>query len=631
MGVTIDSIEWRATYVRFGCSEDDGELYLYRRKTNYFVPLTRVVDPDGKVFFEINLVSAFGREMLEAGEWIICRPIPPADLQSLDALLEARPHLLPRLEREARRNIRRSLTKEIRQDKELTQNIIESELENNIKNFGLERISNAPFDPHDVIISDEVMSNLSAYNQIFRYGGKRFAYTAVFAGRKGSTGNIYLFMDVQFFRKFTNPRNRGTLKARIKSCIHLLYNVLSAIYWRNGKRILFFKQNGDHPTENMQALIERMNERGIFKGGSSKGAKAETNEGSEQGDDNGIKHSKYKMRIRCRNVFQKRQNPFKWFMDLCQLARADYIFVDDYTPVFNMVDLRPDQTLVQLWHAGVGFKSVGYARFGLTGSPDPYGSCHRKYTYALCGNEQLRTIYAEVFGIEETALLATGMPRLDHFLEQTRIEQTRRALLERFPWLQTGRVVVFAPTYRGTGQKSARYPYDLLDFDEIYHLCQETNTHFVFKMHGFIRKEPPIPPEMLDRIHDLSAENLNDLYYLTDVLITDYSSCFYDFLLLKKPVIFYMPDKKEYEITRGVQRPIEGFAPGLVVEDFASLLQTLRDGDYAAIEPSAMAIDRAAEEGTMLNSDRVIDTIIYKKDVPGVKLAKTTPDNMLNS
>lgn len=601
MGVTVNSIDWQATYLRFGCSEDDGELYLYRIKNDCFVPLQRVVDADGRVYFETNLVNALGREILGSGEWILCQRIPTEELASLETLLAARPHLRLRLENEARSKIKRSLPDSLQQDPRALERAVAERLEENIAAFGLERIRTAPYDHHYVKVTSDLLANLAEHNRIFRYGGKVFAYTAVFAARVGSSGEMYLFMDIQFFRKVANPRDRGTRKAKLKRRIHQAYDILSKLARRNGKHILFLKQNGEKPTENMQALIDRMTERGMF--------------------DPQVPGGGYTKSIYCHNVFRENQNLLAWIRDLREIARADYVFVDDYVPIFNAMDLDADQTLVQLWHAGVGFKSVGYARFGLNGSPDPYSSCHRKYTYALCGNADLRVIYSEVFGIEKSALLATGMPRLDHFLDEDRIAAKRCELASRFPWLEQGCTIVFAPTYRGTGQKQAFYPYDLLDFEAIYQMCRETGSHFVFKMHGFILEPPPIPEEMRDLIHDLSTENLNDLYYQTDVLITDYSSCFYDFLLLKKPVIFYMPDKTEYEVTRGVQRPIDGFAPGLVIEDFAGLIQTLHDGDYDTVEPPAMVIDRAVE-GDMLNSDRVIDTIIYGKNTPGVKLEK---------
>lgn len=139
------------------------------------------------------------------------------------------------------------------------------------------------------------------------------------------------------------------------------------------------------------------------------------------------------------------QNLFFWIKDINAIARSRYIFIDDYCPVFNFIDPDDDTVLTQVWHAGVGFKSVGYARFGISGSPDPYQSAHRRYDYALVGNGELRDIYSEVFGIEQEALLATGMPRLDHFLDEERQAAAEQRLMAKYPWMGDGRVIVLRP------------------------------------------------------------------------------------------------------------------------------------------------------------------------------------------
>lgn len=249
---------------------------------------------------------------------------------------------------------------------------------------------------------------------------------------------------------------------------------------------------------------------------------------------------------------------------------------------------------------------------------DPYNSAHRRYTYALVGNEHLRRIYSEVFGIEEEALLATGMPRLDHFLDEKVEKEYREEMADKFPWSAKGRVIVFAPTFRGTGQRTAYYPYDEIDMDRLYRMCVETDTYFVFEMHHFIRKRPDIPAEYADRIFDLSDESLTKLFFIADVLVTDYSSCFYDYLLLKKPVVFFVPDKTAYSLIRGVQRSIDEMAPGVVCDTFDEFLDVLRTRHYETVSPHPSSIDRAAERSG-LASDRAIDTIIYGKDVPGVR------------
>ena len=115
----------------------------------------------------------------------------------------------------------------------------------------------------------------------------------------------------------------------------------------------------------------------------------------------------------------------------------------------------------------------------------------------------------------------------------------------------------------------------------------------------------------------------SDSVYDADVLVTDYSSCFYDCLLLEKPVVFYVPDKVEYSATRGVQRSVDDMAPGIVCDTFPAFVEVLETAGYAAVPPDPSMIDRCLE-GTGYAADRVIDTVLLGEDVPGVRCAGAT-------
>lgn len=581
MAITIHNISWKSTYLVIDYTATEHEtLCLYRIKSHRFAFFHNTWDGDHCVA-RLNIVLGQGREVLGAGEWIIAQQIDESLLSDLDTLLAAKPHLRVRMEHDAKRH----LPKELRDDEDVIASAILEE--------GLARVQRNPYDTHGIQYDSHVFNRLDNLDRVFRYGKNHYAYTGVFVPKTNSEGNVYLALDMLFYKKNATPRRRSESKRqREKDVFALCYSLMTKFIPRKRDRILFFKQNGDQPTENMAALHQRMVERHMDRS--------------------------FDIKERYRNVFSGKQRIIPWLLDLYAIARAKYIFVDDYTPVFNFIDPGQDVVLTQIWHAGVGFKSVGYARFGLKGSPDPYNSAHRRYTYALIGNQYLRTIYSEVFGIEEQALLATGMPRLDHFLDQETAVEDREEMVNRYPWAESGRVIVFAPTFRGTGQRTAYYPYDVFDMGRLYRMCEATNSYFVFEMHHFIKRRPEISEEYADRIFDLSDESLTKLFFIADVLVTDYSSCFYDFLLLKKPVVFFVPDKEAYSLIRGVQRSVDDMAPGAICDTFDEFMDVLEHKKYEAVTPHPSSIDRAIEGG-MLASDRAIDTIIYGRNVPGVR------------
>lgn len=584
--IVVHEIRWNRTFFEIRFSSDELErLYLYRVKDKLFIPLESCDDQGNLHVARINVTTAADRGVLPRGQWIICTKIDDSLLKDPNTLLSQMPHLRARMERDIQRNYAQI---DFSENPEL--------LDKYVDEIGLGFVAEHPYDTHGIRYDESILDNIINYSIIYRYAKKTYAYAISLIAKENSEGDVFLALEPEFFRRYSNPKIReGSKTFALKRVMRAIYSGICMVSkpFRNGKRILFLKENATEPTENMAALQQRMRERHV--------------------------EDHFDVACQYRNVFSGRQSPLGWFKDMLLIARSDYIFVDDYIPIFNFIAPVEGTKLIQIWHAGVGFKSVGYARFGAVGSPDPYASCHRKYTYALVGNAGLRDIYSEVFGIEKDALLATGMPRLDHFLDKKVIESARKNLYERYPQLKTGRVILFAPTFRGAGQRTAYYPYNKIDMEALHEMCARTNSFFIFEMHHFIQRPPVISEEFSDRILDLSCENLNQLFHISDVLVTDYSSCFYDYLLLKKPVVFFTPDREVYTATRGVQRPIKEMAPGIVCDTFESFLSVLENNEYEFFTPDPSTIDRA-QEGTMLASDRVIDTVLYGRDVPGVRL-----------
>lgn len=106
--------------------------------------------------------------------------------------------------------------------------------------------------------------------------------------------------------------------------------------------------------------------------------------------------------------------------------------------------------------------------------------------------------------------------------------------------------------------------------------------------------------------------SINDLFYVTDLLITDYSSNFYEFSLMKRPMLFYTFDRQVYELTRGVYRGVKESAPGKVCDSFDELIEAIenRDFEYEKVEAFVEENFGGMEDGAC---DRLIDEVILKE------------------
>lgn len=440
------------------------------------------------------------------------------------------------------------------------------------------------------------------WSRVFPYGQDQYSYQVFFTVQELTQEHIELILSSQFmhvnrkWKKRKYVQEAATKKGKLKRVymylvivlIRCFYFVFSRLTPKKGNKVLFMSETHDYLWGNLKAIHDRMIERGLDQ--------------------------QFLITVTCRKSVGTKKSIGSWIKTVYKIAASDFIFIDDYAPVFGFFQLYQKTTLVQVWHAGEGFKSVGYSRFGKDGSPFPSKSCHKSYTYALTGAPNLIKVYEEVFGIEKEAFLPVGMPRLDGFLDPGHMEEVREKIYCLYPILKGKQVLLFAPTYRGTGQKDAYYDYSQLDFDRIYDYCSEDRI-FLMKMHPFVKEAPPIPQGYEDRIVDLSTyPDINELYYVSDLLITDYSSDYYEFSLLKKPILFFTYDRQFYELTRGVHRSVLQYAPGKVCDCFDELMNALETKDYemektlAFVEENFGSYDGHA-------SDRVIDILLLHKEV----------------
>ncbi|WP_323377671.1 CDP-glycerol glycerophosphotransferase family protein [Streptomyces smaragdinus] len=290
------------------------------------------------------------------------------------------------------------------------------------------------------------------------------------------------------------------------------------------------------------------------------------------------------------------------------LATSDIVLMDDYFGLLAKLGISPDTKLIQLWHAGSGFKSVGYSRFGRYGSPK-LTNAHRKYTYVITGSEHLRSVYAEAFGIEEEAVIPTGLPRIDTFLDKERTAKVVDDFYAQNPAFKGKKIVLFVPTFRGKSIGDAHYPYERIDFEKLYEACGDKYV-FLFRMHHFIDQAPPIPAKYSDRLIDFASyPDTNDLLHVTDVLITDYSSVIYEYTLLDKPILFYAYDKDTYSVIRGFHRDYDEVAPGKIVTTFDDLLKALQEEDYDLSKIETFRRENF-DHVDANSADRVIDWLI---------------------
>ena len=170
-----------------------------------------------------------------------------------------------------------------------------------------------------------------------------------------------------------------------------------------------------------------------------------------------------------------------------------------------------------------------------------------------------------------------GYPRNDIFFANSHMRNKKNNI-----GIKT---IVYMPTYRDSGKND--YP---LKYDELNRFCKQNEIDFILKLHPYVLtnfgvKNNSFFSNMI-RYKKYSNiylfppfKNIYPLLTNTSILITDYSSVYYDFLLKNNPIIFYLFDKEEYQKYRGGKFlvPIDEFTPGIKVNNFYNLLKAIED------------------------------------------------------
>ncbi|MBT2703823.1 CDP-glycerol glycerophosphotransferase family protein [Bacillus sp. ISL-35] len=314
-----------------------------------------------------------------------------------------------------------------------------------------------------------------------------------------------------------------------------------------------------------------------------------------------------------RGVDEKKS--FKEIKELAyHLATSKFIILDDFYPMIYPLEIREDAELIQLWHAVGAFKTFGFSRIGRPGGPSPTSKNHRNYTKAIVSSKHVAKYYAEGFGIDEEKVVPTGIPRTDIFFDEKYKEEVRQRLYQEFPFLRNKKVITFAPTFRGNGQQSAHYPMEVLNLEKLYQELKDDYV-FLFKIHPFVKNDFNIPYQYKDFFYDFSSyREINDLLFVTDLLITDYSSVCFEYALLNRPMIFFAYDVEEYVQKRDFYYEYTSFIPGPLARSTDDIIQTIKEEDFK-MEKIKPFIEYFFDHHDGKSSSRVVDHLILDKEL----------------
>lgn len=237
------------------------------------------------------------------------------------------------------------------------------------------------------------------------------------------------------------------------------------------------------------------------------------------------------------------------------MSKAKYWITNSRLPEYLIK--KKKQIYIQCWH-GTPLKRLGFDIKIEGGNAlntkreikEKYEQDAKRYNYMLSPSAFCTEKFISAFNLKklkkESIILEQGYPRNDKLINYT--QEYVGELKEKLGIPKNKKVILYAPTWRDNQHVSGvGYTYNLnLDFDKLREKLEKDYV-IIFRTHYFVSNVFDFK-KYEGFIYNMSEhDDINDCYILSDMIITDYSSVFFDYANLKRPMLFYMYDLDEYQ------------------------------------------------------------------------------------
>ena len=302
------------------------------------------------------------------------------------------------------------------------------------------------------------------------------------------------------------------------------------------------------------------------------------------------------------------------------LCTAQYLVNNAAFPSYYIK--KKDQIYINTWH-GTPLKGLG--KFDKTANRRPIMSAQRNFLcadYLVMPNKYTTDILMEHYDVLEAFngnIIEEGYPRIDLVNNTDRDEMIKRLEEKTGSSLEGKKIVLYAPTFRSEMSYAKKHIDNSDEICEyIQHIVDNMPENYVmfFKAHSNLIAYFKDNRKITDLFLFDDFET-NKVLAATDVLITDYSSVFFDYLCTERPIIFFTYDRAKYEGERGFLFPLDE-VPGRLCDTEAEVVDSLKqinEGKYNYDEKYAKFLEKFAYKDDGGATKRVCD-IIFEGNKP---------------
>lgn len=247
---------------------------------------------------------------------------------------------------------------------------------------------------------------------------------------------------------------------------------------------------------------------------------------------------------------------------------------------------------VNLWH-GAPMKKLNYGNSTgktesfvksfckkLFASVVPYSREIGVYQAVLATSDYFKPLMAWGFGVQRDNVPILGYPRNDILFAETQ----RSEFIESLKSIDYANILAYLPTYKETdelGEVFGRFGNYGFDREEMGKFLEETKSILLVKLHFAdqtrIKNEGFSLGPRIVYVDEKRVGDINDILRYVDVLITDYSGVYFDYLLLNRPIVFAAFDLEEYLERRGLSDDYEFYVSGPVARNWPEVIRCARE------------------------------------------------------
>lgn len=246
-------------------------------------------------------------------------------------------------------------------------------------------------------------------------------------------------------------------------------------------------------------------------------------------------------------------------------TQAKYVFICDYFLPVSSCEKKLETKVIQLWHSCGLLKKFAYDASDDLGA---YGSSiHATKNIDLwpVSSEACVPVFEKATHLYDGQIQALGVARTDIYFSEIYRKQCIERFYSAYPELKGKKLILWAPTFRDNAKTAA-----LVGAEDILRLQGELGDDWkvLIKVHPHLAKKYQL---------DNCKFPTEQLYPVIDLLITDYSSVVFDYMLFDKPFLIYALDYEEYIGKRGCYIDLEKEMPGGVVREYEKLVENVRE------------------------------------------------------